>query len=174
MGVFCHVESSHSSLVTSGGTSGYCGILDPSRSTIELPGSGPTGAMGQALGVWHCGLDMKGLGRKTIKGNSKRSESLRRNSSVFGCIWQILAVFLVLLAWEAESNQVLQLLCRGLTELSFLSQVVPPPNTNYGSDLSAWLPHYFWRQVPRQQVGLSENGLNPIVPIGFADQLSRF
>lgn len=37
--------------MTSGGTSLYGGILDPSRSTIELPGSGPTGAMGQALGV---------------------------------------------------------------------------------------------------------------------------
>lgn len=84
-GRVCHVESS---LVTSGGTSLYGGILDPSRSTIELPGSGPTGAMGQALGVWHCGLDMKGLGRKTIKGNSKRSESLRRNSSVFGYVWK--------------------------------------------------------------------------------------
>jgi hypothetical protein len=44
---------------------------------------------------------MKGLGRKTIKGNSKRSESLRRNSSVFGRFWQFFWFF-----WLEKRNRI--------------------------------------------------------------------
>ena len=75
-------------------------VISDRRSTLELPGSGPTGAMGQALGVWHC---------RNIKGPRKTMEFPRdlNASEETSCIWQILAVLLVLPAWEAESNQVL-------------------------------------------------------------------
>lgn len=81
-----------------------------SKQIHELPGSGPTGAMGQALGVWHCGPRYE----RTWKENHQRKfQEIWKPKKKQQCIWQILAVFLVLLAWEAESNQVLQLqLCR--------------------------------------------------------------